>query len=180
MFTGFPKLTSKLIETLISQGFLNYVQQRYPVHPDHAMPRSFLFSPFKEDYKAEHYFQRLNKLIHPVYYNMCSEDDKKKLFEFANTVNSKESYIKIIEHNYKLDDTTRYLIASYVKEYYPNHFDLMAKNNFRIVIGDNFGDVFYTIRIGQGILLPVQDASLNKYRNNVQRPQQVLRFAADI
>ena len=81
MFTGFPKISQHLIENLIKQGFLYFVQQRYPVHPNHAMPRSFLFSPFKEDYKAEHYFQRLNKLIHPVYYNMFNEEHKKKLFE---------------------------------------------------------------------------------------------------
>lgn len=144
------------------------------------MPRSFLFSPFKEDYKAEHYFQRLNRLIHPQYYNALMEDGRKKIFEFAESPDARESFVKVIEQNYKLDDLTRYYIAAYVKEYYPQHFELMAKNNFRIVIGDNFGDVFYNIRIGQGILLPVQDTSLNKYRNYVQGPQQVLRFATDI
>src|SRR5687767_6111936 len=99
MFTGFPKISTKLIETLISQGFMYFVKQRYPVHPDHAMPRSFLFSPFKEDYKAEHYYQRLNRLIHPEYYNLNKEEDKKRIFDFAEGPLAGSSYIKVIEHN---------------------------------------------------------------------------------
>src|SRR5688500_2146260 len=138
------------------------------------MPRSYLFSPFKEDYKAEHYFQRLNRLIHPEYYNVQMQNDREKLFALASSPLAKQCYVKVIEHNFKLDDLTRYYIAAFVKEKYPEHFEMMTKNNFRIIIGDNFGDVFYNIRIGQGIQLPVQDSSLNKYRLNVFRSPQML------
>ena len=80
-----------------------------------------------------------------------------------------DSFVKIIENNFKLDDETRYKIASVVRQKYPQHYELMLKNNFRIVIGDNFGDVFYNIRIGQGVLLPILETDLQNLVNYVPR-----------
>ena len=178
MFTGFPKISPQLLDNLIKQGFVYFVRQRYTINAD-GKNAAWLFSPFKESHKAEHYFQRLQSYNQPEYFDMNMQLHKKGLYGIASNP-AAIGYVKIIEHNYKLDDDTRYQIAAFVKENYPSHFELMAKNNFRIVIGDNFGDVFYTIRIGQGILLPVQDASLNKYRNNVPGSQQVLRLTTDL
>ncbi len=177
MFKGFPILSTKLLDTLSRQHFLYFVKQYYGTEAgiDH-----FLYSPFKEDYKAIHYFERLHHSQQPAYFGIRKEFSKNELYKLANAPSARNSFVKIIEHYYKLDDNTRYKIASLIKQKYPQHFELMIKNNFRIVIGDNFGDVFYNVRIGQSVLLPVRETDLEKLTNYVPGSQQVLRFTTDI
>lgn len=171
MFKSFPVISERLIGNLLRQHFLYFVKQYYGCSNGINYQ---LYSPFKEDYKALHYFERLHPLQQPFFYNTSIETSKTELLNAVKDPSSKHSFVKIIEHNFKLDNTTRYKIASLVQQRYPHHFDLMIKNNFRIVIGDNFGDVFYNVRISQGVLLPVREADLEKFDNYVPRPQQVL------
>ena len=171
MFKGFPTLTTNIVDTLERQHFLYFVKQYYGI--DNGQ-HYYLYSPFKEDYKAVHYFERLHQWQQPVYFDIRSDIQKKHLITMAGSAQAPNSFLKIIENNFKLDDGMRYKIASYIHSHYPQHYDLMIKNNFRIVIGDNFGEVFYNIRIGQGVLLPVSQTDLDKLSNHVSRPQQVL------
>ena len=169
MFRGFPKLSQKLLD-ILSKQFLYFVKQDY----GYAQSNHYLYSPFKEDYKAIHYFERLDTSLGKQYFDLRHDSQRVALYKLADLPEAVNSYIKILEHNYKLDDETRYKIAWFVKAKYPEHFQLMIKNNFRIVIGDNFGDVFYNIRIGQGVLLPVRETDLEKLSHYVQGPQSVL------
>ena len=166
MFKGFPILTTNLLDTLNRQHFLYFVKQYYGIEDG---KHYFLYSSFKEDYKAVHYFERLHHWQKPVYYDTSNDVLKKHLYAMATGPQAPDSFVKIIENNFKLDDATRYKIASLVREKYPQHYELMIKNNFRIVIGDNFGDVFYNVRIGQGILLPVRERDLENFNNYVPR-----------
>jgi len=159
MFNGFPTLTPKLINTLELQGYINFVKQDYPVHLKKENPdKGFLFSPFKEFDKAEYYSKRLKKEVSPDFFNVKNPFHKRRLVEIAK--NSNRCFVKIIEHNYKLGDDERNQIAGFIQSNYPEHFDLMIKNNFRIIIGDNFGEVFYKIRIGVGIIISIKDSEL--------------------
>ena len=177
MFKAFPILSTNLLDTLARQHFLFFVKQYYGMEEGQQY---YLYSPFKEDYKAVHYFERLHHWQQPVYFDTNNDVLKRNLYTMAAAPQAPNSFIKIIENNFKLDDGTRYKIAALIKQKYPEHFESMIKNNFRIVIGDNFGDVFYTVRIGQGILLPVREVDLENLSNYVPRPQQVLRFTTDL
>ena len=161
MFKGFPTLTPKLINTLALQGYTNFVRQDYTAYlkkENHG--KTFLFSPFKAYDKAEYYCRRLKKDLLPDYFNVQNPNQKKRLIETAENTRDQECLAKIIEHNYKLGDDERKKIAAFVQSNYPEHFGLMIKNNFRIIIGDNFGEVFYKIRIGAGIIICINDSAL--------------------
>ena len=164
MFTGFPLLSTKLLDTLSKQHFRYFVKQYYGAVGDKFY---FLYSPFKEDYKALHYFERLPSTQSAEYFDLSMEASRAQLYHKATEPAGMNSYVKIIEHNFKLDDNTRNKIAVFISQKYPQHYEWMIKNNFRIVIGDNFGDVFYNVRIGQGVLLPVKESDLEKLSNYV-------------
>jgi hypothetical protein len=162
MFTGFPTLTPKLINTLELQGYTNFVKQDYIEHSEKENPgcKAFLFSPFKAFDMAEYYCKRLKKEVSPDFFNVKNPSQKKRLLEIAENSNKENCLAKIIEHNYKLGNAERNKIAAFMQSNYPQHFDLMIKNNFRIIIGDNFGEVFYKIRIGIGIIICINDSAL--------------------
>lgn len=162
MFTGFPILTPKLINTLEQQGYTNFVKQDYTAYfkKESDGKKIFLFSPFKAFDKAEYFCRHLKKDLLPDFFNVQNPNQKRRLIETTAKANEQVCLAKIIGHNYKLGDEERYKIAAYVKKNYPEHFDLMIKNNFRLIIGDNFGEVFYKIRIGAGIIICVNDSDL--------------------
>ena len=160
MFNGFPILTPKLINTLEHQGFKYFVKQDYNNCNTGIATGRVLFSPFKEPDKAQYYFRRLRKVSNPDFFDLENPVEKQTLVTIAESA-KQISLTKIIEHNYILADTVRNQLAQYIRSNYPQHFALMVKNNFRIIIGDNFGEVFYTVRIGLGIIVSVKDAMLN-------------------
>lgn len=170
MFTGFPKLSKQLLNTLCAQHFRFYTVQDYPV----SNSGSFLYSPFREKHKAVHYHERLHCSLSPALFNLDLVEDLESIYAIALSPTASNGYVKIIEHNFKLGNYTRKKIATFVERNFPMHYKAMIKNNFRIVIGDNFGDIFYNIRIGQDILLPVLETDLEKLSEYVPGPQQVL------
>ena len=161
MFNGFPHLTPRLINMLELQGYTNFVKQDY-IKPGEKIfcKRTFLFSPFKAFDKAEYYCKRLKKKVSPDFFTVKNPSQKKRLLEISEDLDQQECLVKIIEHNYKLGDAERNKIAAYIQFNYPQHFDSMIKNNFRIIIGDNFGEVFYKIRIGAGNVICINDDAL--------------------
>jgi hypothetical protein len=150
-----------LINTLEQQGYTNFVRQDYTAYlkKENDEKKTFLFSPFKAFDKAEYYCRRLKKDLLPDFFNVKNANHKKRLVEITEK-SEQVCLAKIIGQNYKLGDQERYKIAAYVKKNYPEHFDLMIKNNFRLIIGDNFGEVFYKIRIGAGIIICINDSVL--------------------
>jgi hypothetical protein len=160
MFNGFPHLTPRLINMLELQGYTNFVNQDLLKPEDGESKRTFLFSPFKAFDKAEYYCKRLKKNVSPDFFTVKNPLQKKRLMEIATDANRQECLVKIIEHNYKLGDEERTKIAEYIRLNYPQHFDSMIKNNFRIIIGDNFGEIFYKIRIGAGNVICINDDEL--------------------
>lgn len=161
MFSGFPLLTPKLINTLQQQGFSNFVRQDWTKNYqlNQGGTRTFLYSPFKAFDKAEYYCKRLKKDLLPDFFNIKNTHQKKRLFEAAED-QQQVCLAKIIEHNFKLVDEERIRIARHVQTRYPQQYELMLKNDFRIIIGDNFGKVFYKLRIGTGVIVSINDGDL--------------------
>jgi hypothetical protein len=126
------------------------------------MKQSFLFSPFNASDKAGYYFSKLRKDPASEMFDINDLKQKNcliKLSEMPYTI----SYVKIIEHYFKMDNDTRYKIATYVEKKYPDYYQLMIKKDFKIIIGDNFGDVFFRIRIAKGINFSIKDRELDNY-----------------
>jgi hypothetical protein len=162
MFTGFPILSKKLIGMLEVQGFRYFVKQNFPRGIQYAANQSSLFSPFNALDKAQYYFKMLRKDPASEMFdiNDCRQKNSLiKLSEIPCTI----SYVKIIEHYFKLDNDTRYKIATYVEKKYPDFYQLMIKKDFKIVIGDNFGDVFFKIKLAKGITFSINDRELDNY-----------------
>ena len=162
MFTGFPILSKKLICTLELQTFKYFVKQNFPRGLQYTANRSYLFSPFDAFDNAQYYFTKLRNDPASEMFDINDLKQKNcliKLSEMAYTI----SYVKIIEHYFKMDNDTRYKIAVYVEKKYPDFYQLMIKKDFKIIIGDNFGDVFFKIRLAKGITFSIKDRELDNY-----------------
>ena len=161
MFTGFPILSGKLIRTLELQGLKYFVKQNFPRGLQYTANQSFLFSPFDASDKARYYFDRLRNEAASEMFDINDVKQKNcliKLSGMANTI----SYIKIIDY-FKMDNDTHYKIAAYVEKKYPDFYQLMIEKDFKTIIGDNFGDVFFEIRLAEGITFSIKDRELDNY-----------------
>ncbi len=162
MFTGFPILSKKLIGMLEIQSFRYFVKQNFPRGLQYTANQSFLFSPFNALDKAQYYFTKLRQDPTSEMFDINESKQKNcliKLSEMTYTI----SYVKIIEQYFKMDNDTRYKIATYVEKKYPDFYQLMIKKDFKIIIGDNFGDVFFKIRLAKGITFSIKDRELDNY-----------------
>jgi hypothetical protein len=157
MFSGFPILSAHLLKTLYRQGFRYFVEQPFPGVSARSGKLMILISPFFARDKAEYYLMRLGKVSKQLYDLNDTVETNTLLQKSAQHATA---YVKILTSRFQLDKYTRNLLAEYLRAREPAFFAKMAANNFRIVIGDNFGKIFYKVRIGQGTELPVNDEDL--------------------
>ncbi len=158
MFKGFPILSKHMLDLLYRQRFRYMVQQIYP--GSEQSQKAFLLSPFFAKDKADYYFKKLGK-GNARFFSLYTKDLRE---EVLNLLTKKDSifYIKVIEQKQILDKSTRNLIGIYLEKFYPSIFQKMLQSNFRITIADNYGDIFYKIKIGPGTEIPVKHSDLTK------------------